>query len=126
MFAMQHGFVVVGIETVVNNGLGDNGLCGGQRLPCAIPYPQSLFLACVLDVIEADGGAVLFELVFDFTGERERLGTRKVYIAILQGLTVVDRDGDEAAGLRLAFVAGPLEYRNRAEAWHVFGLLGDL
>jgi hypothetical protein len=123
---MQDGLVVVGIETLLHDRLGGNGFGGGQRLPGTIANPQSLLLARLLDVVEADESAILFELVFNLAGEREGLGASKVDVAVLQGLSVVDCDGDEAAGLGLASVTGPLENADRTKFRRVFGLLDNL
>ena len=107
-------------------GLGVASLADGRGFHAAVTYPQALLLAGILDVVEADGAAVLLEFVFDLASQRHGLGSSQVDVAVLQSLAIVDGDGNEAAGFGLAFVAGPLKDGDGAQVWRVFGLLDHL
>src|SRR5579863_238044 len=109
VLAMQHRLVVVGIEAVVRNGFWGSLFFRGQRFPQTVANPGALLLAGSPDVVEAERGAVLLEFVFNFACQRERLGPGEVDSAILKGLSVIDRDGNNTTGLGFAFVPRPLE-----------------
>jgi hypothetical protein len=127
MFAMEDGLVVA-VVIVVDFGRGRCGVRLGvrNRLPVTVAHPGTLFLGGVFDVEEAYCVSVLLELVFDFAGEGEGLGTGEVDGGVLESLAVIDGDGYEAAGFGFAGFAGPLEDGDSAEVGDVFGFFGDL
>ena len=91
------------------------GPSSGHRLPRTIAHPGALLLPCVLDVEEAHRLAVLFQLVLHLAGQGQRLGPGNVDASILQLAAVQHGHGNQAAGLGLARLAGPLEDRDRSQ-----------
>jgi len=81
--------------------------------------------------------AVLLKFVFDLAGEGQRLGTSHVDAAILKLFalntrTIEDGDRNQAAGFRMAWLAGPLEHGDGAQHGSIMtgscdlaGVLGD-
>ena len=107
------------------------GRGNGKRLPCAIADPRALLLAGVLDVEEAYRSAILLEFVLDLSGQGKGLGAGHVNAAILKLVgqnapLIKDGDGDQAAGLGAACIAGPLEDGNGAQFGRVLAALGHL
>jgi hypothetical protein len=70
--------------------------------------------------------AIVLELILDVAFERERLGMIEIDAGVIEILAVVDADGNEAAGLGMRFVTGPLEDRDSAQVWRIRVGFGDL
>lgn len=130
---MQDGTVIFRIVVRVNfdslalsaGNLG-RGAGGNKGLQDSLAYPRALCLTRALNIEEANGSAIELELVLDAAIEGEGLGTGEINAAILELLTVVDADGDEAAGLGMAGVAGEFENGDGAEDRRIFVVLFDL
>ena len=88
------------------------GPSDGHRLPRPITHPGALLLPGVFNIEEANRLAVLFQLVLHLAGQGQRLGPGHVDASILQLAAVQHGHRDQAAGLRLARVAGPLQHRD--------------
>ena len=125
MLAVQDGLV-----TVLIVGCGQNRSVLDLRLrhglPVAVADPPPLLLTRGLDVKQADGLAVHFELVLHIAGEGEGLRASQINAPILKLFAVKDGDRHDAAGLGLARFAGPLEHGDRAQYGNALGVLCDL
>src|SRR6202034_1376246 len=91
----------------------------------AVAHPGALLEGRVLDDVETDVLAVVLELVLDVALEGERLGLGEVDAAVLELVAVKDADRNEAAGLGMLLIAGPLKDRDGAELRGV-ARVGDL
>ena len=127
---MQDGAVTLDVTAPGIDASGPCSLRGrlgfGQLLPNPKSHPRALFLTGVVNVVQANGLAVLLELVFDFAGKCQRRRARQIDAGVLEILAVIETNRDEAAGFGMTFLAGPLQHRDGANLWRVLTGLGYL
>src|SRR5271170_965097 len=86
------------------------GLLGWRRhgLPCAIAKPVTVHILCGVDVKKSPGNARILQHIFRSRLQRQWLRLRQVEASRLILFAIEDRDRDDATGLRLPHLAGPL------------------
>ena len=127
MLAVQNGHVALRIVVFVHFGhLRWRGFGLRQRPQLAIAHPSALLASRGVNVEQPHRLAIPLELILNVTFERERLGMGEIDAGVIQVLAVEDADGNEARGLGMGFIAGPLVHRDRAQVGRVRVRLGDL
>jgi hypothetical protein len=125
MLAVQHGRVALGIVLFKGGAelllRGEFGLGRYGRLPRSITDPRALFLACVLDVEEAQHLAVLLKLILNLARQPQRLRPGQVDAAVLQFAVGEDGHRHQPAGFGMPDLASPLKDGNGAQIGGVFG-----
>jgi len=126
MLAMQNRLVALCVVVLVFEARRGRGFGLRHLLPRSVADPGALLLTGILDIEETKGLAARLQLVLNFTGKGQGLRAREVDAAVSQFPAVEYGDGDEAAGLGFAGIAGPLEDRDGAKFRLVFIGLADL
>ncbi len=112
---VQNRLVVLDIFIDLLRGDRFDRFWGGHHFPFAVAHPRTLLLGGILDVEQAEGFAVQFQLVFHFPRQGQGLRPRQVDARVLKLHPVEHRHRNHPAGLGLAQFPGPLKNRDRTQ-----------